>query len=207
MQRFRAYNTPLSQGVARYAPHTNVLGGCVGANSCDPGCSSSGVLSLSAIAVARAQRPWREARRRSAGGEFAAARARPAQRGWELPDRAALRRRSGVHEEAGRPQGRVIRFTMNSAESKLFPTAPAGRGAGPGRGRGETTPAVPAEPPQHQTFQRKSRFTCRPATSPTRRLPSSSSRTNAGSFRKTRRRDPTANREPISRSCRSCSTT
>src|SRR6188508_1573168 len=39
------------------------------------------------------------------------------------------------------PKGRVIRFTMNSAESKLFPTAPAGRGAGPGRGRGETTPA------------------------------------------------------------------
>src|SRR3954471_782481 len=25
------------------------------------------------------------------------------------------------------PKGRVIRFTMNSAESKLFPTAPAGR--------------------------------------------------------------------------------
>src|SRR5947207_13621777 len=38
------------------------------------------------------------------------------------------------------PQGRVIRFTMNSAESKLFPTAPAGRGAGPGRGRGEAAP-------------------------------------------------------------------
>jgi hypothetical protein len=54
------------------------------------------------------------------------------------------------------PQGRVIRLTMNSAESKLFPTAPAGRGAGgPARGRGEATPAVPAEPPQHQTFQRQ----------------------------------------------------
>src|SRR5438128_1967788 len=26
------------------------------------------------------------------------------------------------------PAGRVIRFTMNSAESKIFPTAPAGRG-------------------------------------------------------------------------------
>jgi hypothetical protein len=34
------------------------------------------------------------------------------------------------------PKGRVIRFTMNSAESKLFPTAPAGRPAGPGSGRG-----------------------------------------------------------------------
>src|ERR1051325_4109973 len=28
------------------------------------------------------------------------------------------------------PKGRVIRFTMNSAESKLFPTAPAGRPGG-----------------------------------------------------------------------------
>ena len=43
-------------------------------------------------------------------------------------------------------------------------SAPAGSGktsllsewrAGPGRGRGETTPPVPAEPPQHQTFQRQ----------------------------------------------------
>src|ERR1700680_4589845 len=30
------------------------------------------------------------------------------------------------------PKGRLIRFTMNSAESKLFPTAPVGRGGGPG---------------------------------------------------------------------------
>ena len=58
------------------------------------------------------------------------------------------------------PQGRVIRFTMNSAESKIFPTAPAGRGGrqGDGRqggGRGEPAPQTPAEPPQHQTFQRQ----------------------------------------------------
>src|SRR6476659_7745298 len=44
------------------------------------------------------------------------------------------------------PKGRVVRFTMNSAESKIFPTAPVGgaRGATP-----------PVEPPQHQTFQRQ----------------------------------------------------
>jgi enterochelin esterase-like enzyme len=53
------------------------------------------------------------------------------------------------------PQGRVLRFTMNSAESKLYPTAPAGRGGGPGGGRGGPPPAAPAEPPQHQTFQRQ----------------------------------------------------
>jgi enterochelin esterase-like enzyme len=44
------------------------------------------------------------------------------------------------------PKGRVVRFTMNSAESKIFPTAPVG-----GAGRG----APPVEPPQHQTFQRQ----------------------------------------------------
>src|SRR6266498_244199 len=53
------------------------------------------------------------------------------------------------------PQGRVIRFTMNSAESKIFPTAPAGRGGRQGGARGEPAPQVPAEPPQHQTFQRQ----------------------------------------------------
>jgi enterochelin esterase family protein len=39
-------------------------------------------------------------------------------------------------EKPGVPKGRVIRFTMNSAESKLFPTAPvpAPRAGGPGRG-------------------------------------------------------------------------
>jgi iron(III)-enterobactin esterase len=52
------------------------------------------------------------------------------------------------------PKGRVIRFTMNSAESKLFPTAPAGRAGGAG-GRGTPPSAAPAEPPQHQTFQRQ----------------------------------------------------
>jgi enterochelin esterase family protein len=59
------------------------------------------------------------------------------------------------------PKGRVIRFTMNSAESKLFPTAPVGRGGGPGGGRGApgaaapAAPAAPVEPPQHQTFERQ----------------------------------------------------
>src|SRR6476661_2997610 len=47
------------------------------------------------------------------------------------------------------PKGRVIRFTMNSAESKIFPTAPVGGARG---ARGEA--AATAEPPQHQTFQR-----------------------------------------------------
>jgi len=61
------------------------------------------------------------------------------------------------------PKGRVIRFTMNSAESKIFPTAPVGRAAGPGArpggpgqaGQPPAAPAAPAEPPQHQTFDRK----------------------------------------------------
>ena len=48
------------------------------------------------------------------------------------------------------PKGRVIRFTMNSAESKIFPTAPVGGARG---ARGDA--AAPAEPPQHQTFQRQ----------------------------------------------------
>lgn len=43
------------------------------------------------------------------------------------------------------PKGRVVRFTMNSAESKIFPTAPVGGGRG----------AAQTEPPQHQTFQRQ----------------------------------------------------
>ena len=51
------------------------------------------------------------------------------------------------------PKGRVIRFTMNSAESKIFPTAPVGGARG---ARGDAAaPAAPAEPPQHQTFQRQ----------------------------------------------------
>src|SRR5437762_1081444 len=48
------------------------------------------------------------------------------------------------------PKGRVIRFTMNSAESKIFPTAPVGGARG---ARGDA--AAQAEPPQHQTFQRQ----------------------------------------------------
>src|SRR4249920_3269391 len=114
-----------------------------------------GVLSLSAIAVARAQdrdvKPAAAARaanspplvpvRLNVDGNFRIAPPYAAD--------PAFTRKPDV------PQGRVIRFTMNSAESKLFPTAPAGRGVGPGRGRAETTPAVPAEPPQHQTFERQ----------------------------------------------------
>jgi enterochelin esterase-like enzyme len=59
---------------------------------------------------------------------------------------------SAFSEKPNVPKGRVIRFTMNSAESKIFPTAPAGGGAGARAGGG--APA-PAEPPQHQTFQRQ----------------------------------------------------
>jgi enterochelin esterase family protein len=53
-------------------------------------------------------------------------------------------------EKPNVPKGRVFRFTMNSAESKIFPTAPAGGGGGARAGGGAT-----AEPPQHQTFQRQ----------------------------------------------------
>jgi enterochelin esterase-like enzyme len=52
------------------------------------------------------------------------------------------------------PKGRVIRFTMNSAESRLFPTGPVGD-AGRGGGRGAAAPVAPAEPPRHQTFERQ----------------------------------------------------
>src|SRR5437762_12729312 len=53
-------------------------------------------------------------------------------------------------EKPNVPKGRVIRFTMNSAESKIFPTAPVGSGRG-ARAGGDAT----VEPPQHQTFQRQ----------------------------------------------------
>src|SRR5215831_7463955 len=53
-------------------------------------------------------------------------------------------------EKPNVPKGRVIRFTMNSAESKIFPTAPVGGGRGARAGGG-----APDEPPQHQTFQRQ----------------------------------------------------
>jgi len=48
------------------------------------------------------------------------------------------------------PKGRVIRFTINSAESKIFPTAPVGAGRG-----APAADAATAGPPQHQTFQRQ----------------------------------------------------
>ena len=53
-------------------------------------------------------------------------------------------------EKPNVPKGRVIRFTINSAESKIFPTAPVGGARG---ARGDA--GAPAEPPQHQTFQRQ----------------------------------------------------
>ena len=166
-----------------------------------------GVLSLSAIAVARAQdrgaKPNAAARaanapplvpvRLNVDGNFRIAPPYAAD--------PAFTRKPDV------PQGRVIRFTMNSAESNSFrrrrQDAVPDRVAAAARQRRRS----PRSRRSTRHFNDKSRSTCRPATSPTRRLPSSSSRTNAGSFRKTRRRDPTANREPTSRSCRSCSTT
>lgn len=54
-------------------------------------------------------------------------------------------------EKPGVLKGRVIRFTMNSAESRIFPTGPVGRGGG--RGAPGAGPAP--EPPQHQTFERQ----------------------------------------------------
>jgi enterochelin esterase-like enzyme len=47
-------------------------------------------------------------------------------------------------EKPNVPKGRVVRFTMNSAESKIFPTAPVGGARG----------AAPTEP-QQQAFQRQ----------------------------------------------------
>jgi len=61
-------------------------------------------------------------------------------------------------EKPNVPKGRVIRFTMNSAESKIFPTAPVGGARGGARGAAGGAPAgggATAEPPQHQTFQRQ----------------------------------------------------
>ena len=57
-------------------------------------------------------------------------------------------------EKPNIPQGRVVRFTMNSAESKIFPTAPVGGGSGRGGARAGQNGAA-AEPPQHQIFQRQ----------------------------------------------------
>ena len=56
-------------------------------------------------------------------------------------------------EKPNVPKGRVIRFTLNSAESRIFPTGPVGRGGRPG-GPGQAA-QPPAEPPQHQTFERQ----------------------------------------------------
>jgi enterochelin esterase-like enzyme len=114
-----------------------------------------GVLPVSALAVARAQTP----------GATTTAATRAASAPPLVPVRLNVDGNFRIAppysadpaftKKPDVPQGRVIRFTMNSAESKLFPTAPAGRGAGAARGAGETTPAVAAEPPQHQIFQRQ----------------------------------------------------
>src|SRR6187549_590036 len=52
-------------------------------------------------------------------------------------------------EKPNVPKGRVIRFTMNSAESKIFPTAPvpAPRAGGPGRAAQPAGPPNAAVPP------------------------------------------------------------
>lgn len=57
-------------------------------------------------------------------------------------------------EKPNVPKGQVIRFTMNSAESKLFPTAPVGGGRG-ARGGAPAAPAEPPQPAQQQAFQRQ----------------------------------------------------
>src|SRR5215831_9853473 len=57
-------------------------------------------------------------------------------------------------EKPNVPKGRVVRFTMNSAESKIFPTAPVGGAGGRGGARAGQNGAA-AEPPQHQIFQRQ----------------------------------------------------
>jgi iron(III)-enterobactin esterase len=110
------------------------------------------VLTVSSLAIARAQ----------SGGTPA-----PVARAANAPPLVPVRLNADGNFRIGRPyvadpaftaqpevpKGRVIRFTMNSAESKIFPTAPAGRGGGPARGA--PAPAVPVEPPQHQTFERQ----------------------------------------------------
>ena len=100
------------------------------------------------------------------------------------------------------PKGRVIRFTMNSAESKLFPTAPVGRGGGPGGARGEPAPESLPSRRNIKRFNGRSPSTFLPGTFPIPHLPSSSYRTNGGLSRKTPRPLPMARRAPISRSCR-----
>ena len=114
-----------------------------------------GVLPVSGTAIARAQ--GREATPNGAARPASAPPLVPVRLGVEGNFRIAppYAADPAFTMKPDVPQGRVIRFTMNSAESKLFPTGPVGRGGGPGGGRAQTAPAVPAEPPQHQTFQRQ----------------------------------------------------
>src|SRR5687768_5575073 len=66
-------------------------------------------------------------------------------------------------EKPGVPKGRVVRFIMNSTESRIYPTAPPGRGGGAGGGANAGAqqgaapaqpPAPPPPPPQPQPFER-----------------------------------------------------
>ena len=94
------------------------------------------------------------------------------------------------------PKGRVIRFTMNSAESKLFPTAPAGAAAD--RARARRTGCRDLQSRRNiRRFSVRSRSTFLPDTCPIPHRPSSSCRTNGGSSRKTHQPPPMASREPI----------
>ena len=49
-------------------------------------------------------------------------------------------------EKPSVPKGRVIRFTMNSAESKIFPTAPVPAARAGGPGRAGAAPGAPGAP-------------------------------------------------------------
>ena len=74
--------------------------------------------------------------------------------GWELQDRPALRRRSGIHGETGRPKGACHPVHDEFRREQTLSNGTRGAPGGPGRGRGEPA-AGPVEPPQHQTFQRQ----------------------------------------------------
>src|SRR5215203_44796 len=99
-----------------------------------------GILPVTALVVARAQ----------GGGATAVATARAANAPPLVPVRPSVDGNFRIAppymadpaftRKPSVPAGRVIRFTMNSAESKVFPTAPAGRGGG----RGDPAAAVAA---------------------------------------------------------------
>ena len=114
-----------------------------------------GVLSLSAIAVARAQdggaKPNTAARaanapplvpvRLNADGNFRIAPPYVADPAFTSEAGCAKGTRHPLHDELRREQD----LSDGARRTRRWT----------GRGRGETAPAVPAEPPQHQTFQRQ----------------------------------------------------